>query len=182
MPDRPKEPRQANADDVPDAPSPAIFLDRDGVLNANRDDYVKSWSEFAWLPGTFHSLRALRAAGYALVVVTNQSMVGRGLAAAAALEDIHRRMLAELARHQASLDAIMVCTHAPDDRCACRKPEPGLVLEAARLLRVDLARSVLVGDRDSDLEAGRRAGVGRLERVGPARPLWKVAREIVASL
>lgn len=163
-------------------PAPAVFLDRDGVLNVNRDDHVKRWEEFEWLPGVAPSLRMLREAGFALVVVTNQAAIGRGQTTFDAVHDIHRRMIEHLAAREASLDGIFFCAHRPDDGCACRKPKPGMILEAARLLRLDLARSHLVGDHARDLEAGRAAGLGDVHLVTAARPLWKVARGITGRI
>lgn len=163
-------------------PVPAIFLDRDGVLNVNRDDHVKRWEEFEWLPGVAPSLRMLREAGYALVVVTNQAAIGRGQTTLDAVHDIHRRMVAHLASRDASLDAILFCAHRPDEGCACRKPAPGMLLEAARRFRLDLARSHMVGDHARDLEAGRAAGVGAVHLVTAERPLWKVARHITGRI
>lgn len=168
----------------PGAPrlTPAVFLDRDGVLNVNRDDHVKRWEEFEWLPGVAPSLRLLREAGYALVVVTNQAAIGRGQTTLEAVHDVHRRMAEHLAARDAALDAVYYCPHRPDDGCGCRKPKPGMILEAARFLRLDLARSHLVGDHERDLEAARAAGVGDAHLVTRERPLWKVARDITGRI
>jgi histidinol-phosphate phosphatase family protein len=129
----------------------AVFLDRDGVINANRSDYVKSWDEFAFLPGVFEALRRLREGSRTVVVVSNQSAIGRGIAAPAVVDAIHRRMRAEVAEHGGRIDAVFYCPHRPDEGCECRKPRPGLLRRAARELGLDLARSYLVGDAVSDV-------------------------------
>lgn len=141
------------------APDPsAVFLDRDGVICENRPDHVKTWSEFVFVPGAIEALASLTRAGVRLIVVTNQAAIGRGLVSRRSVDLIHERMLDVLAGAGARVEAVLVCPHHPDDRCACRKPEPGLLLEAAERLEVDLDRSFLVGDAASDLEAGARAG------------------------
>jgi D-glycero-D-manno-heptose 1,7-bisphosphate phosphatase len=136
----------------------AVFLDRDGTLNVDSPDYIKSWGEFAWLPGVKEALRELQDAGFALVVITNQGAISKGLTTRAAAEHLHARMTAELAEAGVHLDAVYYCPHHDADACACRKPRPGLLLQAARELGLDLARSWMVGDRDRDVLAGAAAG------------------------
>ena len=139
---------------------PAVFLDRDGVINRRLPGaYVRSWDEFRFLPGARAGLRLLREAGYLLIVVTNQRGIGRGLMSASDLAAVHARMVAELDRAGAGVDAILHCPHDITDDCRCRKPRPGMIERAARRLGVDRSRSWIVGDSDSDLEAGRAAGI-----------------------
>ena len=138
---------------------PAIFLDRDGVIVQNRHDYVKSWAEVELLPGALTALQTLRATPFAVVVVTNQSAVNRGLLPPATLDDIHQRLQAIIEKAGGQLDAIYVCPHRPNEGCACRKPLPGMLLQAAAALELDLGRSFLVGDAITDLEAALAAGV-----------------------
>lgn len=137
---------------------PAIFLDRDGVINENRADHVKSWDEFRFVPGAVDSIAALTRLRFPIVIVTNQAAVNRGLVSAGVVDDIHRRMIAHLRQHGGRIDAVLCCPHAPSERCGCRKPEPGLLRTAAARHDVDLARSVFVGDSSADMLAGKRVG------------------------
>lgn len=137
---------------------PAVFLDRDGVINQNRADYVRTWDQVEFLPGVFDALRRLAASQFAVVVVTNQSAIGRGIMAAETLQGIHDGMAQRIADAGGRLDAIYACPHAPDAGCDCRKPQPGMLLQAASDLHIDLANSYLVGDALTDMEAALAAG------------------------
>jgi len=152
---------------------PAVFLDRDGVLNEDRG-YVHRWEDFSFLPGAIDALRQLQQKGYLLVVITNQSAVARGLCTEADVLALHERMCAFLRERGIELAGIYHCPHHPQGSvsdyaiaCACRKPEPGMILRAAQEHGIDLARSFLVGDKLSDLEAGRAAGIPSLYLVVP---------------
>lgn len=136
----------------------AIFLDRDGVICKNRADHVKSWEEFHFLPGVKESLAVLSQLGLPIIVVTNQAIVGRGIVPAGVVEDIHRRMVNEVAASGGRIDRVVYCPHRPGDGCGCRKPEPGMLLQVAEEMKIDLAHSYLVGDAVSDLLAGQRVG------------------------
>ena len=138
--------------------NPAVFLDRDGVLCENRDDYVKSLDEFVFLPGAAEAIVALRSAGLKVIVVTNQSAIGRGVVAAEAVQEIHDMMLKALADQGAEVDDVFVCPHAPEANCDCRKPKPGLLVLAAEEHMLDLGASFMVGDASSDVAAGAKAG------------------------
>jgi D-glycero-D-manno-heptose 1,7-bisphosphate phosphatase len=149
-----------------------VILDRDGVLNREAPDggYVRDPAEFSWLPGSLEALAMLRRAGVRLSVATNQSGVGRGLMTLAQLEAVHDRMRAEALRHDAMLDTVLFCPHAPGDGCECRKPAPGLIKEALARSGIAAADSLVVGDDHRDLEAASRAGVrGALVRTGKGR-------------
>jgi len=136
----------------------AVFLDRDGVINRNRADHVKSWAEFEFLPGALASLRRLAQLPWAVVVVSNQAIIGRGLVPQAVVDEIHERMMEEIRAAGGRIDAVFYCPHRPDEGCDCRKPRPGLLLRAARELAIDPARSVLIGDAESDVRAAQAAG------------------------
>ena len=140
---------------------PAIFLDRDGVLIENRSDYVRDWSQVTIIPEAIHALSLATARHYKIVIVTNQSAVGRGLMLQATAEQINRRLVDLIRHHGGKVDGVFMCTHKPDDDCSCRKPRPGLLLQAASELSLDLQRSWMIGDAWSDVQAGQRAGVQR---------------------
>jgi D-glycero-D-manno-heptose 1,7-bisphosphate phosphatase len=136
----------------------AVFLDRDGVISRAVVRHGKPYpparvEDLEVLPGVAEALRHLKAAGYLLIVVTNQPDVARGVQSRAAVEAMHARLASIL-----SIDEFRVCYHDDGDACACRKPNPGLLLDAARAHGVDLHASIMVGDRWRDVEAGRRAG------------------------
>src|SRR3954462_11528932 len=140
---------------VPDASSPAVFIDRDGTLM--RDvDYCGDPNEVAVFDAVPTALQRLRAAGYKVIVITNQSGIGRGYFN----EKVYRAVEAEVERQIGAglIDATYFCPHSPSDACECRKPEPGMVLQAAREHSIDLSRSYFIGDKDSDIQCGRRAG------------------------
>jgi histidinol-phosphate phosphatase family protein len=136
----------------------AVFLDRDGVLTRERRDHVKTPEELEILPGIGRPLRDLRKHGFRLVIVTNQSVVGRGLATDDEMGRIHEKLQSELKRVGSYVDAIYYCPHLPEEKCSCRKPEPGLILKAAKDLGIDIAASWMIGDKEIDLEAAKRAG------------------------
>jgi D-glycero-D-manno-heptose 1,7-bisphosphate phosphatase len=136
----------------------AIFLDRDGVICYNRRDYVKSWEEFAFLPGALDALRRLAQLDYATIVISNQSAIGRGLMAEETSVEINRRMQKEISQHGGRIDGVYTCPHRPEQQCNCRKPQPGLILQAARQSRLDLAHSFFIGDALTDIQAALAAG------------------------
>jgi histidinol-phosphate phosphatase family protein len=136
----------------------AVFLDRDGVLNENRDDYIKTWAEFRFLPEALEALHLLARSTFAIVVVTNQSAIGHGIISAEALQEIHNQMIETITCHGGRIDAVLYCPHAPEANCECRKPRPGLLLKAANDLGIELSQSYCIGDKLSDLEAGRIVG------------------------
>ena len=137
---------------------PAVFLDRDGVINRRRPDHVKAWEEFEFLPGVLAALASLRSMNTPVVVVTNQGAVGRGLLSAEALGRIHTRMLQAIRAAGGHVEAIYACLHAPAENCRCRKPAPTLLQRASLELGIALPASIMVGDSRSDVEAARAAG------------------------
>lgn len=149
---------------APSARRRAVLLDRDGTLN-REVDYLADPDRFELLPGVGPGLRRLADAGFALVVVTNQSGVARGLLDEGTLDRIHRRMAEDLRPHGVALDLVLHCPHHPSlgagyfrGDCSCRKPRPGMLLEAAARLDLDLDRSWCVGDSRRDLEAAAAVG------------------------
>ena len=137
------------------ARQPAVFLDRDGTLIHDRH-YLKDPNHIRYYKGSREALKTLRDNGYALVIITNQSGIGRGLFELDDLRRVHRKLKGDLQRSGVRLDGIYVCPHHPDRKCPCRKPGVFLYHRAARELKIDLARSFLVGDRLSDVEAAPR--------------------------
>lgn len=156
----------------------AIFIDRDGVINYNRSDYVKSWKEFKFIPGAKKAIKRINETDRLLILVTNQSPIGRGIFTKETLDNIHFKMLNELSAAGAHIDAIYFCPHKPDDGCNCRKPRPGLILRAAEDYNIDLSGSWMIGDSKSDLEAGVKAGCKTL-RVTLKKPLIEIVEQIL---
>ena len=161
----------------------AAFIDRDGVLNEERA-FVHRIEDFAFVPGAIEALRALKAAGYVLVVVTNQSGIARGLYSEADYLALTEHVRERLEAEGISLDAVEYCPHLSDApvaryrlECDCRKPKPGMLMRAIRGLEIDPGASFLVGDRLSDVEAGRAAGIGRCFLVRTGYPLADEAAE-----
>jgi len=163
-------------------------MDRDGVICENRDDYVKSWEEFVWIPGAKEALSRLKSHGYIVIVITNQSAIGRGIISRETVDKIHQRMGEEVAQTGGKIEKIYYCPHKPDDSCSCRKPEPGLLLRAVEDLKLDLRTSYLVGDAITDIEMGHKVGSrtimvktgkGLSELADKAR--WKIQPDYIAQ-
>ena len=139
----------------------AVFIDRDGVICRNRKDHVKSWEEFVFLPGALEALARLAYLDLSVVVITNQAIINRQIVPVKAVEDIHARMVQAIEAAGGRIDRVLYCPHRPDEHCSCRKPQPGLLLKAASELGLDLSRSYLVGDAETDVQAGRAVGCRR---------------------
>ena len=137
----------------------AVFLDRDGVINRNRDDYVKDVDEMEILPGVPKAINLLNTMNFKVVIISNQSAVSRGLITIEKLLEIHEFLKKELLQNNAKIDGIYFCPHRPDDSCDCRKPKPTLILKAAKDLGINLSESYMIGDRESDMIAAEKAGV-----------------------
>jgi D-glycero-D-manno-heptose 1,7-bisphosphate phosphatase len=138
----------------------AAFLDRDGVINRKAADgqYVTRWEEMEFLPGAQEAVRLLNLAGFFVVVVSNQRCIAKGLITSVELDLLHARLRSEFALAGARFDAIFYCPHENEPPCGCRKPQPGLLLEASRRHDIDMATSWMIGDSWRDVEAGGRAG------------------------
>lgn len=141
---------------------PAVFIDRDGTLNVEKN-YLHKWQDWEWIPGAVESIRRLNASGYLVIVTSNQAGIARGMYREADVQSLHEQVDADLQRAGARIDAYYFCPHHPEHGeirdCACRKPEPGMLLQAASEFDIDLTRSFIVGDKASDVEAGLNAGV-----------------------
>ena len=136
----------------------AVILDRDGVINRDSDEFIKSPEEWVAIPGSLEAIARMHQAGVVVAVATNQSGVGRALLTLETLERIHARMLDEVRESGGAIAEIVFCPHLPDAACDCRKPAPGMLHELARRLDLDLAGLPVVGDSERDLVAARRAG------------------------
>ncbi len=135
-----------------------VILDRDGVINRESGEFIKSAEEWQALPGSLEALARLHRHGIHVVVVSNQSGLARGLYDIHALNEIHQKMHRLVHESGGHIDAVFFCPHGPDEDCECRKPRPGMLLQIAQRLRIDLAGIPFVGDRLSDVHAARHAG------------------------
>jgi len=131
----------------------AIFLDRDGVINKNRSDYVKDISELEIFSNVEKSIKSLRDYGFVILVITNQSAVNRGLTSDANVRQIHDCIQNHLKINSTYIDKFYYCPHRPDENCDCRKPQPGLIIKAVDEFDIDLRKSWLIGDSESDIKA-----------------------------
>jgi len=136
-----------------------VFLDRDGVINENLDNsYVKSWNEFKFIPGAKEAIKKLNEASWNIIVITNQACIGRGLVSAHAIEEINKLMIYEIEHFGGEIKAIYHCPHSPEEHCVCRKPRPGMLLQASNEFDINLTKSYLIGDKISDIQAGIKVG------------------------
>jgi D-glycero-D-manno-heptose 1,7-bisphosphate phosphatase len=135
-----------------------VILDRDGVINHDSDDYIKSPDEWQPLPGSLEAIARLCRADYTVVVATNQAGVGRGLFSQEMLIRIHRKMASSIRDKGGRLDSVFFCPHSPAEQCGCRKPKPGMLLEISDRLGIGLSGVPVVGDSLRDLEAAEAAG------------------------
>ncbi|MFH1860263.1 MAG: D-glycero-beta-D-manno-heptose 1,7-bisphosphate 7-phosphatase [bacterium] len=136
-----------------------VFLDRDGVINKKLEgDYVKSYDEFIFLPGAIDAIKKIKQKGLLVIIITNQSGIGRGIMSAEDLSMVHEQMLAELKKDGVLIDAIYYCPHSPDNGCDCRKPMDGLFKQALMDFNIDIKNSWMIGDEQKDIDAGEKAG------------------------
>jgi len=149
---------QLSADAHTHRPQKLIVLDRDGVINYDSDQFIKSPDEWRPIPGSLEAIARLNQAGYRVVVATNQSGVGRGLFGMTMLTAIHEKMFKALTQVGGRIDAVFYCPHAADSQCGCRKPKPGMLLEIGERFGVDLKDVPAVGDGLRDLQAAQAVG------------------------
>ncbi len=147
-----------------------IILDRDGVINFDSEEYIKSPDEWNPIPGSLEAIADLKRAGFTIAVATNQSGIARGLYDLKTLDAIHAKMQDTLSTLGGSIDAIFFCPHHPDEGCDCRKPNPGLLHQIAQHFSVNLNKIPFIGDSLRDLQAAQQAGCQPiLVRTGPLR-------------
>jgi D-glycero-D-manno-heptose 1,7-bisphosphate phosphatase len=165
-----------------------VFLDRDGVINVDRRDYVKLWSEFKFRPRVFEALRLLKENEIRVIIITNQSAVNRGLMTLDTLLEIHEKMLDVIRRNDGEIQAIYYCPHTPAENCECRKPKSGMVRNAVKDLKIDLSVSYLVGDSEKDIELARSVNVKGIKivekmasRLPSHRPEWTYKKPALAT-
>ena len=138
---------------------PALFLDRDGVFIENRDSYVRSWEDVAFFPQALTALARIREIPYKIIVVTNQSAVGRGIISLETAVQLNDRILEVVREGNGRIDASYLCPAQPGTNDPCRKPRPGMLLQAAQEPNLDLSQSYMIGDALTDIQAGQAAGV-----------------------
>jgi D,D-heptose 1,7-bisphosphate phosphatase len=136
----------------------AIFLDRDGVINKNRDDYVKSVDEFEIFEGVGELIKKLKESGFLVVIVTNQSAINRRLTTMDNIKQVHKMLNNYLKEFETEVDGIYICPHRPDENCSCRKPKTGLFIQAIKELGIVPEKSWMIGDRETDIQAGQKIG------------------------
>jgi D-glycero-D-manno-heptose 1,7-bisphosphate phosphatase len=135
-----------------------VFLDRDGVINRDSPAYIKDWNEFEFLPGSLEALQRLAAADFVTIIISNQSAVNRGLMSLETLLDIHQRLKDAVAIGGGHIADVFFCPHRPDEGCDCRKPKPGLIMQACRSHKIEVKETVMIGDSAKDIECARKAG------------------------
>ena len=138
-----------------------VFLDRDGVINLDSSDYIKSWSEFKFIPRSIEAIKELTLKGFNVIVITNQSVINRNMVSGKGLEYIQASMKNEVKSGGGLIKDIFFCPHIPEDNCDCRKPRPGLIFQAQKAYSIDLKDAVMVGDSAKDIECARNAGCGK---------------------
>lgn len=138
-----------------------IFLDRDGVINIDSPDYIKNESEFEFIPKSPEAIALLSKNGFNVIVITNQSLIGRKMAEQKTLDAIFKKMEQGVEKAGGTIKDIFFCPHTPEDNCLCRKPNPGLILKAKKKYNIDLNKSLMVGDSAKDIECARNAGCSK---------------------
>ena len=136
----------------------AVFFDRDGVINKERKDYVKTIDELEIFENIPSCIKQLKKNNYLVIVITNQSAINRGLTDIQKIDEIHTKIQRYLKKFNTQIDAFYFCPHRPDENCLCRKPNPGLIIQASTNFDIDLQSSWMIGNNDSDVLAGKNAG------------------------
>jgi len=168
--------------------SRAIFLDRDGTLNADSVNYIKSKAELAIFDFTPPALQIFKNLGFKIILITNQSAIGRGMTTQEAVDEIHRALQRHLAKHGSTIDGFYYCPHTPEENCDCRKPKTGNIRRAVGDFNLDLAASYFIGDSEKDVQAGAAAGcktvlvrTGIKPPSGAAIRSWSIQPDLVTE-
>jgi len=159
----------------------AVFLDRDGVINKKRTDYVKSISEFVMLKDAPIAIKLLNNNDFLVIIVTNQSVVNRGYISREELENIHEFLSKQLQKQSSHIDAIYYCPHRPDENCDCRKPKTKLISKAIKDFSIDKNSSWLIGDNETDIQAAKSIGIKSVKMQTDASLLECVKEKIIKS-
>lgn len=143
----------------------AIFLDRDGVINKD-NGYVSKIDDFDFIDGVFEALKGFQDLGFLLIVVTNQSGIGRGYYGIKNFEKLNSFMLGEFEKKDIKIDKVYFCPHSPEDNCECRKPKPGMILQGLKEFDINPQNCILIGDKSSDIQAAKAANLGKAYQIG----------------
>ena len=156
-----------------------IFLDRDGVINQDSPDYIKSWSEFDFISRSVDAVRDLTRNGFTIIVITNQPAIPRKLISPQELEYVHSKMKDDIESKGGKINDIFICPHLPSDGCDCRKPSPGLIYQAQSKYDIDLMASIMIGDSVRDIQCACNAGCGQsiLVRTGNGKDAEHILAE-----
>ena len=158
----------------------AVFLDRDGVINKERSDYVKTVSELEILSNISRSIKLLKDAGFLVIVITNQSAINRGLTTHENVKNVHNTIQEFLKKNGTAVDGFYYCPHISEENCFCRKPKPGLLQKAAQEFDIELKSSWMIGNNDSDVESAINAGCKAI-KINTKKTLENAIFEILAA-
>ena len=156
-----------------------VFLDRDGVINQDSPEYIKSPEEFHFIPGSVEAVAQLTQNGFDIILITNQSAINRRMISTQTLDEIFLKMKKGIMNIGGEIKDIFYCPHMPEDQCDCRKPRPGLILKAQKKHRIDLSKAIMVGDSTKDIECAKNAdcGYSALVRTGNGVKAEKILKE-----
>ena len=155
-----------------------IFLDRDGVINEEKKDYVKNLKEFKIIDGSLQAIKLLKKNNFRVVIITNQSAINRGLLSIEKLNEIHDFLKSKLLDLDTTLDGIYFCPHTPNQNCMCRKPKPGLLQQAISELDINVKDSLMIGDSQTDIDAANKIGCKSI-LLNKNQNLLKVVKEFL---
>ena len=155
-----------------------IFLDRDGVINEEKKDYVKNLKEFKIIDGSLQAIKLLKKNNFRVVIITNQSAINRGLLSIEKLNEIHDFLKSKLLDLDTTLDGIYFCPHTPNENCMCRKPKPGLLQQAISELDINVKDSLMIGDSQTDIDAANTIGCKSI-LLNKNQNLLKVVKEFL---